>query len=309
MKHISIHLPVRLSQPKSLKAGFFALCLTLCTATSLHAASVPATCATIRHGGNGSGSLDNIVVTFPGNAGTLTATHQTVTGGGDSATDLADASSVLLLAALTGHHNAACSKWLEDQGDAAQSQITAGHALGVSWNGVSTRHATTRVSFDSAKLSISKDGANAAASLAFSGVTTSGIEAPSLMPSSAQANFSLPASELANLMAATAGKVASLPAVHVTIRSLTAHRDTVTLSGNGRATLTGEHDSASASGHLEITDISTLIDKARQDSQMKVAAALIMARLVSHKNGNANTWDTTWQGGVLTVNGVPLPLQ
>ncbi|MCH4090566.1 hypothetical protein [Acetobacter sp.] len=285
----------------------------LWTAAPTLAASVPAGCATIHHQDAGSGgdhaAFSHVTVTFPGDSGTLSATGQTLTGTTGSAGDVADASSVLLLAALTGHHNAACSQWLETQGQVAQASLAAGHALHLVWTSIAVKRATLHVSIANAALTINGSGSDAKASLTFSGVTTSGTAATSLLPSSAQASFSMPTNEMASLMAATAGKSTQLPAVHVTIQSLSAKRDTVELSGNGRATLTGEHGSASASGHLEIRDIGTLIQKAQQDSQTKIAAALVLARIVSHKNGDSNTWDTNWEGGILTVNGVPLPLR
>lgn len=310
MKHLAIHSPRRFSRPHRVATAILGCAMTLSGASSLHAATVPAGCASIHHDGADNGAaFDHVVVTFPGNGGTLTATHETLSGAGESATGLADASSVLLLAALVGHHNAACSQWLENEGNAAEAALQAGHGLNVSWSNVSARHATLRIALATTSLAISRQGSDAGASLSMTGVTTSGVEAPSMIPQSAQAVFSLPADELAGLMASTAGKLAQLPAVHVTIHSLTAKRDTVELSGNGRATLTGQNSSASASGHMEIKDLSSLIDKARQDSQTKIAAALIIARLVSHKSSGSNTWDVNWEGGILTVNGVPLPLK
>ncbi|WP_254454626.1 hypothetical protein [Acetobacter estunensis] len=274
------------------------------------AASVPAGCATIHHAAQTSATgvtLDHVTVTAGG--ASLQASRQTLSGPDNgSAQDLADAASVVLLSALVGRHETACSNWLENEGRLAEQQLEAGRKLAVAWKNVNVRRNTLNIRSDTAQLALATTGTNATATLSLSGVTTAGVDAPSLLPSDARANFSLPVSELAALMASTGGKAKQLPAVHVTINSLTAQRDTVTLSGNGRATLTGEHDSASASGHLEIQDISGLIDRARQDSQMKVAAALILARVVSHRSGNVNTWDTTWEGGVLTVNGVPLPL-
>jgi hypothetical protein len=286
--------------------------------SAARAASVPAACATIRHsggtGGDSSADYSHVTVTFPEHGGSLTAERLTLSGakvdvGEDTAGDLADASSVLLLAALTGHHNAACSQWLETEGRAAEAGLRAGQKLSVAWNGGAASRGALRISFGSATLAIGPEGGNAAARLSFSGVSTSGTQITALLPSSAQASFSLPTSELAALMASTAGKATRLPAVHVTINSLSARRDTVELSGSGHAVLTGENANASAGGHLEIRDIEGLIDRARQDGQNKVAAALVIARLVSHKRTDSNTWDTTWEGGVLTVNGVPLPLR
>ncbi len=313
MKHLSTHSLLRRRAAWQMTASVLGFGALLWTASPVLAASVPAGCATIHHenadNGDDHAVFSHITVTFPGDSGTLTAAGQTLTGTTGSAGDVADASSVLLLAALTGHHNAACSQWLETEGQMAQSSLAAGHTLKLAWTSVAVKRGTLHVSMAGAGLAINGAGSDAKADLTFSGVATSGTTATSLLPSSAQASFSLPVNELASLMAATAGKASQLPAVHVTIQSLSAKRDTVELSGNGRATLTGEHESASASGHLEIRDIGTLIQKAQQDSQTKIAAALVLARIVSHKNGDSNTWDTNWEGGILTVNGVPLPLR
>lgn len=313
MKHLSTHSLLRRHSLWQMTASVLGFTAALWGAAPAFAASVPAGCATIHHENAGSGedhaAFSHITVTFPGDSGTLTAAGQTLTGTTGSAGDVADASSVLLLAALTGHHNAACSQWLETEGKVAQASLAAGHALKLAWTSATVKRGALHVSMAGAGLAISGTGSNATAALTFSGVATSGTAATSLIPSSAQASFSLPTNELASLMAATAGKSTQLPAVHVTIQSLSAKRDTVELSGNGRATLTGEHESASASGHLEIRDIGTLIQKAQQDSQTKIAAALVLARIVSHKSGDSNTWDTNWEGGILTVNGVPLPLR
>lgn len=285
-----------------------AFLLGLCAAgfpVSAGAATAPAACARITHG---SGGAPHITVTSDGN--TLSASGETLTGVPEAqSADLADAASVLLLAAVTGHHNAACSDWLETEGKVAESALAASHALSLSWTGVSVHHGSQITAAGAVSLTLKAGSPDAQATLSVRNVSYSGISIAPVLPASAAAQFSLPASELASLMAATAGKPANLPAVHVTIRSLTAQRETVTLSGNGRATLTGSNDSASASGHLEVTDIGTLTDRMREAGQTKVAAALILARLVSHHSGSANTWDTTWEGGVLTVNGVPLPLK
>ncbi|NHN83703.1 hypothetical protein GOB93_03485 [Acetobacter musti] len=282
--------------------------------SALRAAPVPAECARVTHGNAGSATgeiiLDRVTVTSGSGGDVLMATRQTFSGAGaESGQELADAASVLLLAAFTGHHNAACSGWLEAEGRAAEKALAGSHNLDMSWSGADIRHGKLHVSVGTAHLALKNSGADANAALSFDGVSVSGMTAQSLMPSTASASFSLPSDELASLMAATAGKSASLPAVHATIHSLTAQRDTIVLSGNGRATLTGETGSTSAGGHLEVRDISALIDRARQDNQMKLAAALILARMVSHKITDGNAWDTTWEGGILTVNGVPLPLK
>lgn len=245
-----------------------------------------------------------------GNEGSLTATGEMLSGLDPADMEgVAGAASTLLLAAMTGHHTAACTDWLETEGRKVEAALGAGHSFSVSWSDVIIRHGNQQTTLAHAKLALAPQSDQTTATLTMDGITVRGIAAPSLMPTSASASFSLPQRELASLMAATAGKATSLPAVHVAIRSFAAQRDSIRLAGNGHATLTGNTDSTSAGGHLEVQDINTLIDHARQDGQMKIAAALILARMVSHSTTNGNAWDTTWEGGILTVNNVPLPIK
>ena len=95
--------------------------------------------------------------------------------------------------------------------------------------------------------------------------------------------------------------------IHIHITDLNASRGDIALHGYGQATFTGDMRSSTASGHLEISHLDTLIALTRAERQMNLMAALVLARLVSHHTDTANTWNTAWKNDVLTVNGFPLP--
>ena len=279
------------------------------------AAAPPASCAVITHGATHDSAhgvtYEDVNVRTPDGTSGLTAGKMTFSGTtADAAHDQADAASLLLMSAITGHHNAACSDWLEQQGKAASATLKAGGTYDITWNNAVLTHGSGRVMSSTAHFKVegSTSAHTSAATLALSGLSFQNISNEALLPSSADAAFSLPASELPSLMSAIGGKSATAPAVHVTISSFDAARDTVHLKGNGTATLTGNVAATSAGGHLEISNLEALIEKARTAKQMKLAAGLVLARLVSHAQNDANVWNATWEGGVLTVNGFPLPI-
>lgn len=282
-------------------------------------AAPPASCAVISHGGvrstGQSITLDATTLRTPDGSTSLTIKQMQFSANtantAQSLQDQADAASLLLLSAMTGHHNAACSEWLQRQGQNVATGLKAGANYALSWNTASIQRGTARVGLSAAALKLQGNTTahTSAATLSMSGLSFHNVANQELLPSSAQAAFSLPASELPALMAAVGGRAEQAPAVHVTISNFAAQRSTVHLQGNGSATLTGDVNATSASGHLEITNLETLIETARSAQQMKLAAGLVLARLVSKKAGDANAWNTTWSGGVLTVNGFPLPLK
>ncbi|OUI95659.1 hypothetical protein HK13_02200 [Acetobacter indonesiensis] len=281
-------------------------------------AAPPASCAIITHGGTQSSghgvSYDSTTVRTPDGGTTLTVKqmHYVAPSGDEtSVQNQADAASLLLVSAMTGHHNAACSDWLQTQGEAVAKGLKAGGTYDLTWSGATIARGTAHVGIGSAHLKLegSSSAHTSAATLALTGLSFRNVANQDLLPSAAHTAFSLPSSELPALMAAIGGKAEQAPAVHVTISNFDAERDSVHLKGNGTATLTGNVNATSASGHLEITELESLIEKARAAKQMKLAAGLVLARLVSHAQGSANVWNTSWQGGVLTVNGFPLPLK
>ena len=226
--------------------------------------------------------------------------------------DLAQAASLLLVSAMTGRHNAACTQWLMDQGRQVTSGLEAGGSYDLTWSNATVEQGAAHVNVTTARYQMqgsSSSRSSSSASLSMSGLSFHNVLNQQLLPSAARATFSLPTSELPALMGAIGGRSAAAPAVHATISNFEASEGTVKLQGHGQATLTGDVAATSASGHLEITNLEELIEKARAARQMKLAAGLVLGRLVSHRSGEQNTWDTTWEGGVLTVNGFPLPIK
>ena len=225
--------------------------------------------------------------------------------------DLAQAASLLLVSAMTGHHNAACTQWLMEQGRLVTSSLQSGGHYDLTWNNATVEQGAAHVNATMAHYQIQGAATprTSAATLSMSGLSFHNVLNQQLMPSAAHAAFSLPTSELPTLMSAIGGRSTAAPAVHATISSFEASEGTVRLQGHGQATLTGDVAATSASGHLEISNLEERIEKARAAHQMKLAAGLVLGRLVSHRAGEQNTWDTTWEGGVLTVNGFPLPIK
>lgn len=229
----------------------------------------------------------------------------------DATQDLAQAASLLLVSAMTGQHNAACTQWLKAQGQLVVTGLQSGKAYDLTWNNATVVHGSAHVSVTTAHYQMqgSSTAQTSAATLNMSGLTFQNVANQQLLPSNARAAFSLPTAELPALMSAIGGQSEAAPAVHATISNFEASEGHARLQGHGQATLTGNVAATSASGHLEITNLEELIEKARAAHQMKLAAGLVLGRLVSHHSGEQNTWDTTWEGGVLTVNGFPLPIK
>ncbi|MBS0964916.1 hypothetical protein JK165_02195 [Acetobacter okinawensis] len=225
--------------------------------------------------------------------------------------DLAQAASLLLVSTMTGQHNAACTQWLTEQGKQVVAGLQSGAAYDLTWNSATIEHGAAHVNVATARYQMQGTAGphTSSASLSMSGLSFHNVANQQLLPSAAQAAFSLPTAEIPALISAVGGRSTAAPAVHATISNFEASEGTVRLQGHGQATLTGDVAATSASGHLEITNLEELIEKARTARQMKLAAGLVLGRLVSHRSGEQNTWDTTWTGGVLTVNGFPLPIK
>lgn len=282
-------------------------------------AAPPAACAHISHdsvqdSAQGA-SYTGLVVSTGDGRSTLHAAHMQFAAPAGSSPDsvhaMAEAASLLLLSSVTGQHNAACSSWLSEQGTAAQAILASGKSLGMSWKSASIVVGAAQVSVGTAQLQLQgRTGTGrSAATLNLGGLHYHNVANQGLLPTQAHAAFSVPVNELPALLAAIGGRSTAAPAVHVDIAELRAAQKDSVLSGHGQATLTGDVSATSASGHLEISNLEGLISTARAEGQIKLATALVLARLVSHRSGNANTWDTSWSSGVLTVNGFPLPIK
>ena len=297
---------------------FFLGVVSACAATTgqiAHAAPPPE-CVTLTHGATHETpqgvTYDAVQLHTPDGQSTLSARHLTLNGKpADSAAtdDLASAASLLVLAAMTNTHTSGCSAWLSQQGQTAENALRAGKTLDLTWQGAAITHRTAKVALGSLRFQIQGGASLASATLALSGISYHNVANQSLLPSNAQARFTLPARELAGLIDAIGGRSTASPAVHTTLSTFTATQGDIRMEGHGSATLTGNVNTTSALGHLEITNLPELIQHAREEQQMKLAAGLALARLVSHREGERNTWDTTWESGVLTVNGFPLPLK
>lgn len=97
-------------------------------------------------------------------------------------------------------------------------------------------------------------------------------------------------------------------AQQISINSLHAVVDTSTIDGHGIIQPGTSAATSTADVHISITDIAGLIQNVQQTAPAKVTTALTIARLMGHNNGNSTTWDVQLQGGVVTVNRVPLPI-
>ncbi|MBO1324096.1 hypothetical protein K2X14_02855 [Acetobacter sp. TBRC 12305] len=281
-------------------------------------AAAPSGCALIRHAAMQDTpqgvTYDGFSISTPDGGTRLNAAHYVFRGQGasaDSLHDQAEAAALLLVSAMSGLHNGACSNWLAAQGRQVAATLKAGKGYDLTWQNATVVHGTAQVGLGSVRYQMQPATPQqiSSVSLSMNGVSFHNVANQGLLPSAARAVFSLPANELPALMDAIGGRSTASPAVHATISSLEASQGAIRLQGHGQATLTGNVGNTSASGHLEIANLESLIEKARSEKQIKLAAALVVARLVSHRSGEQNTWDTTWEGGVLTVNGFPLPLR
>lgn len=281
-------------------------------------AAPPAGCAIVRHAAvqdTPQGVVyDGFAISTPDGGTRLNAAQYVFHGqatGADARHDQAEAAALLLVSAMSGRHNPACSNWLAAQGQQVSAALKAGHGYDLTWQNATIVHGMAQVGVGTVRYQMQPTNPEhvSSVSLTMNGLSYRNVANQGLLPSSARAVFSLPANELPALMDAIGGRSTASPAVHATISSLEASQGAIRLQGHGQATLTGNVGNTSASGHLEITNLEALIEKARNEKQIKLAAALVVARLVSHRSGEQNTWDTNWEGGVLTVNGFPLPLR
>lgn len=281
--------------------------------TQAEAAAPPAACVVIHHDEarqSDGVTQKNIVASIP-DGPSLHASEFHVQGvaSGEQASELGDAASVLLLTAIAAHHSDACSDWLKNEGEAAKTALASGHNPSFKWSHLTINNQKLKITASSASFLLTRhDQGKARGEVALADVVVDGANAPKLLPQAAKATFSLPEDEIAALTQAVGGRSTAAPVAHVTIEALTARRDDITLSGNGTANLTGSPDSATASGHMEITNLNNLVSLAREEHQTKLATGLMIASLVSHKNNGIQSWDVVWKSGILTVNHLPIPL-
>ncbi|WP_323991123.1 hypothetical protein [Nguyenibacter sp. L1] len=242
--------------------------------------------------------------------------------GGDGAApetlpEILNAASVGLLGALSGRHAPGCStEYFATALQPVLRGLAAGRAYDVAWRGVEAVSGRSRLSMGMLRLHLDgappgmQPGVSMTMSLEMHGLRDDGAAVPAaLLPEDARSVVSLPVSALAPLLAATAGGPVRPVAVPVTIRTLTAAHGDMRLDGSFMAVVTGVPDGASASGHMRMRNLPELIAALRDAGQTRASAALVLANLVGHHADDATSWDVDWQGGILTVNRIPLPLR
>ncbi|MBB2190880.1 hypothetical protein HLH34_13060 [Gluconacetobacter azotocaptans] len=289
---------------------------------SARAAPLPADCAVAGAdspaGGGSAATAHGYRLRFSGGMAPPSLHAATVSvKGGEAATpgrDILDAASVVLLGALTNHHAPGCTPgYFADTVRPVLRGLGADRSYDLAWSNPTIVNGSTRISFRAIHLHLTGAGPDmpVVASLDIQDAATDGqADLSSLLPQQARSVFSIPARSLGPLLAAISGRPTQGVAVPVTIRSLSAQRSDMRLDGSGSAVLTGNPDAASASGHMSMRNLPDLIAAVRAMGQTRVATALILANLVGHHaDADDTSWDVAWQGGILTVNRIPLPLR
>ncbi|GBQ91916.1 hypothetical protein AA13595_3221 [Gluconacetobacter johannae DSM 13595] len=289
------------------------------TAPSARAAPLPGDCAVAGADSGGATTAHGYRLRFSGGMASpsLHAATVSVKGDGAAATpgrDILDAASVVLLGALTNHHAAGCTPgYFADTVGPVLHGLGADGSYDLAWSSPVIVNGPNRISFRTIHLHLAGAGPDmpVVASLDIQDASTDGQGGLSpVLPQQAHSVFSIPARSIGPLLAAVSGRPAQGVAVPVTIRSLSAQRSDMRLDGSGSAVLTGNPDAASASGHMSMRNLPVLIAAVRAMGQTRVATALILANLVGHHADPGETsWDVAWQGGILTVNQIPLPLR
>lgn len=296
---------------------------TMAILPSAMAAPLPGDCAVAGAdspaGGGGTATAHGYRLRFSGGMEppSLHAATVSVKGSGGTATpgrDILDAASVVLLGALTNHHVPGCTPgYFTDTVSPVLRGLGADGSYDLTWSHPTIANGLTRMSFRTIHLHLAGAGTDmpVVASLEIQDAATTGQGGlSSLLPQQARSVFSIPARSLGPLLAAVSGRPTQGVAVPVTIRSLTAQRSDMRLDGSGSAVLTGNPDAASATGHMSMRNLPDLIAAVRAMGQTRVATALILANLVGHHaDADDTSWDVAWQGGILTVNRIPLPLR
>ncbi|RBM05406.1 hypothetical protein [Novacetimonas cocois] len=296
-----------------------------CSASSAWATSLPAECA-----------VSTATTTQPHGAGSLMSrgydlrlvgehAHQElqagdiiVSGNGldaGSLQDLEDAASLVMVASLSGHHSDHCPNAYFLQAVApVLDGVQSGKSYDLVWDNGVMSTGTVHLSFRRAHLRLtggSTPDAQAVMTLETQGVNINGSKNHLLeatMPQQASASASMPVSSMGPLAAAIVGHAAESVAVPVELTSVKAVRDTMQISGNGKATLTGNADASAGEGHIAVQHLDDIIATLRDSGQTKASAALVLAKLFGHRGTNGTSWDVNWDAGVLTVNHIPLPI-
>ncbi|MBS1067045.1 DUF2125 domain-containing protein [Gluconobacter cerinus] len=94
----------------------------------------------------------------------------------------------------------------------------------------------------------------------------------------------------------------------ITVNALHAISGSSTVDGTGTIQIGSSAATSTADTHVSITNVAQLIEAIRQTAPTKVVTALTIARLMGRQSGDTTTWDIALQGGVATVNRIPLPI-
>ncbi|POF64272.1 hypothetical protein CFR73_02795 [Novacetimonas maltaceti] len=242
----------------------------------------------------------------------------TATGSGMNAAelhDLEDAASLVMVATLTGHHSDHCpnSYFLQVVAPVLDG-VQSGKSYDLVWDNADMSTGTVHLFFRRAHLRLTggrTPDAPAVMTLETQGVNINGSKNHLLeatMPQQASASASMPASDIVPLAAAIVGHPSESVAVPVELTSVRAVRDTMQISGNGKATLTGNADASAGEGHIAVQHLDDIIATLRDSGQTKASAALVLAKLFGHRSSTGTSWDVNWDAGVLTVNHIPLPI-
>ncbi|WP_240906355.1 hypothetical protein [Komagataeibacter xylinus] len=290
------------------------------------ATALPDTCASARlassqpHGSNTLAG-HNYDLALAGNV------HQTFHAGDIAASgtglepqalrDMEDVASLVLLATLTGHHSQGCAQdYFVSAATPIMDGLRAGRSYDLIWQDGLLSSGETKLSFHRAHLHLAGargDTAPATLTLDTQGLGITGSHNTLLvnaLPQQATANASVPSASLVPLAAAITGHPTETVMVPLHVSSLTAQRGTMQITGNGDASLTGNTDASSANGHIQVQNLDAVIETLRNAGQTRASAALVLAKLFGHKSASGGTgWDVSWEGGVMTVNHIPLPIR
>lgn len=231
--------------------------------------------------------------------------------------DMEDVASLVLLAVMTGHHSDGCEQsYFASAAAPIMDGLRTGGSYDLTWQGGLLTNGSTKLSFHRAHLHLGgskSDSAPATLTLETQGIGITGSRNTllvSALPQQATAKAAVPGSSLVPLAEAITGHPPENVMVPLHVSALSAQRGAMQITGNGDANLTGHTDASSASGHILVQNLDAVIDTLRNAGQTRASAALILAKLFGHKSETGGTsWDVSWEGGVMTVNHIPLPIR
>ena len=118
----------------------------------------------------------------------------------------------------------------------------------------------------------------------------------------------LPASSLPVLLAATGGG-ASDARIPVTVDEITAAFGSTMLHGKGEATAAATPAQSAATLQVTANGYDDLVEAAAIRDLTRLHTMLFLSRLMARRAADGLQWDVTFEGGLLAVNNVPIPLR